>query len=492
MAERFVPSRGAGRDLVEIARVNDLNNPQSEFAPAKTGQLLSPGQTVRVTRPIETLRLPSPVGLLGRENSVTILVTVDQPLLRILCVDGTVVGSTIQSQGEFRFTPDGDSMWLGVFITGNQIDANSIGLSRLQQIAPGRLLGTRIDDPNPSNVDDLVGTEVGELIRFGTSQTITDATGTITLNDNTTTITYSGTNDLQGIAGGSEGRRLVFRPSSGSSQLSLRYLNAGAAGTDQIVPPNDQDLYPRSRAYRNHVTLQYISGTWRVLGQSLDSGYSVQRRLPWWFDDFEIAATPPTTTGILTTGARNWRFVVNAGTWAITQPAFAGANGVVRFDPDNVNPRSMELYSSISGGAPFRFECFSSVIWAVRLRTAITGVTLNCGVRTPGAAGATFFYNQASSTALRAATTEASAGSTTYDTTTGVTWLAGEMHVLRIDRVVNDLWFYVDDVLTNMVPSATHGIGGGDSLNVYLTWTVTSTNAEIEIDFAGFNGVRTY
>lgn len=135
--ERFVPPPGADPSLVEISRVTDLNAPPQSFEPiSEPGRLLAAGQTVRITRDIDSVVLPSPQGLLGRENSVTLLVSSSQTGLRVLCPGATVVGARITSSGEFRFTPDGESMWLGVFISGHQIEDGSIENAQLADMLP--------------------------------------------------------------------------------------------------------------------------------------------------------------------------------------------------------------------------------------------------------------------------------------------------------------------------------------------------------------------
>lgn len=208
---------------------------------------------------------------------------------------------------------------------------------------------------------------------------------------------------------------------------------------------------------------------------------------PWWFDDMFLISAP-TATGIIQTRQGNWRFTTPAGTWAITQPVFNNASGNIRFDPDNVNPRSFELRSTIAGGAPFRFEDLRSVGARIRLRSTITGILMFFGVFTNGAACAMFEYLQTTSVNLRA-TTRNGAGVSTSDTSTGIVWGAGDSHHLRIERAINgDLTYYVDGTLTNTVTAATHGIANTDGLEVFFAWQQTTNNGECEVDYIGYRG----
>lgn len=215
---------------------------------------------------------------------------------------------------------------------------------------------------------------------------------------------------------------------------------------------------------------------------------------PWWFDDFFLATSVNlaaiAATFTLETKQGNWRFVPSAGTWAITQPAYNNASGEVRFDPDNVNPRSFELFDTIAGGNPFRFDDFRSWGCRVRLRTAAgAGIRLFCGVYLGGATAAAAFDKVAASGDLRARTLDG-AGASTSNNSTGITWNAGDDHHLRIEKRTSDsaLLFYVDNALVDTVLAATHGILSTDPMATYFTWQQTTANGECEIDYIGFRG----
>lgn len=209
---------------------------------------------------------------------------------------------------------------------------------------------------------------------------------------------------------------------------------------------------------------------------------------PWWFDDFFLVETL-TTSGILRTRQGNWRFAVSGGTWTITQVAFNNASGNIRL-ATNTNSTSFELFDTVAGGNPFRFDDIRSWGCRTRLRTTLTNISLFAGVLTAGAARAFFAFEQAVSANLRCVTRNAAAVATA-DVDTLIPWgAAGDSHHLRIERdpSTGDLRFYVDNVLTNTIAAATHGILATDVLGTYFSWGRTTTVGECEIDYIGYRG----
>jgi len=176
---------------------------------------------------------------------------------------------------------------------------NQVFNNNLAQMIAGAVKGRQIDAGTGDPVD-LTGAEVAELLRWNTVQVVAPSTtGTVTLNADTTVLTFSGTGTIQGITGGTPGRVLwLFHTAGGGSLTTLSFDDAAAAATDQM-------RYTLDTAY-----------TWGNSATAHLGGLLIYAGQRWYFTPAGRLFTSTRAGGVPASGGGTTNFLRADATWA--------------------------------------------------------------------------------------------------------------------------------------------------------------------------------
>jgi hypothetical protein len=150
------------------------------------------------------------------------------------------------------------------------IAADAVTNAKLANMAAGTVKGLQIDAAGPADPVDLTGAEVGELLRFATTQdaTITVQQDNFSLNADANVLRLTPTTvgvTVTGITGGSAGRLLlVENVASAGNTFIFASLSASSLAANRIRTPNAASLV---LAFRESALLRWdvTNGDWRVV-----------------------------------------------------------------------------------------------------------------------------------------------------------------------------------------------------------------------------------
>lgn len=303
--------------LGEISRVVDALAPQQAFAPIRTATAsVSAGETRRVApRSGGTVVVIPPADSTNYGALITLLVDGSLGTCKVKPISGTVNGAasfTLAAgyQSLLVLMSDGEGRWLteraegypltngdkgDITVSGDgdvwNIDASAVGTTEL---ASNAVTTAKITDANVTNAkladmsarrikgredgvaagvpQDLVGAEVGEIVRYATVQTDTTSTGTVvtyTIAEGTNVIRFTSgiaATTLRGATIPGETGQLVFLENNDDTGVNVTLNNedgSAAAAGNRFRCPSGANLVlgPGDRCI-----LCYVNQRWRVFG----------------------------------------------------------------------------------------------------------------------------------------------------------------------------------------------------------------------------------